>query len=128
MLNLLKSKDSSFCYGINRLLSGTIKTVQNLYRKERHSVKKLIPIIAAVICAVSIFTSCSKDSDKVKDDIEGLVTTTKKTEMFNSSEARPESTSMDSALEKGAEKAAEGAEKLDEDIKRNMENNDKNPD
>ena len=94
--------------------------------------KKLIPIIAAVLCAVSIFTSCSKDGDKVKDDVEGLVTTTKKTEMFNSSEARPESTNMDSALEKGAEKAvdgakkaAEGAEKLDEDMKQNMKDNNK---
>lgn len=94
--------------------------------------KKLIPIIAAILSAVCIFSSCSKDGDKVKDDVEGLVTTTKKSEMFNSSEARPESTNMDSALEKGAEKAAEGAEKaedgarkLDEDIKQNLNDNNK---
>lgn len=83
--------------------------------------KKLIPIIIAVLCAASILSSCSKDGDKIKDDAEKLVSTTKKTEMFNSSEARPESTNMDSALGEGAEKAADDAEKLDEDIRQKID-------
>lgn len=92
--------------------------------------KKLIPIVTFLLCSVLLFASCSKD--KAKDDIEGLVTTTKKTEMFDRSEAKPESTNQDSALNKGAQKAADaaenaadGAKKIDEDIKQDLKNDDK---